>query len=115
MLGSQQLWEQIKTIAEQKESKETQQWHEQQDLKKRQERTKQMVKEEKNKAIQIWTRTKLGGEKGVVMAKEYGYQDGSGIAHVIKRLKQVATKEKAFKNKLIKYRRLWKEDRSFNH
>ncbi|MGD0061729.1 MAG: hypothetical protein ABSD58_20160 [Verrucomicrobiia bacterium] len=42
----------------------------------------------------------LGGERGVALAREYGYADGSGVTQAIKRLQARAATDKVVANKL---------------
>jgi hypothetical protein len=43
--------------------------------------------------IKIWARVRLGGERGVRVAQEYGYQNGSGVGQVVRRLQQQSQSE----------------------
>jgi len=43
-----------------------------------------------DKSIRIWARVRLGGERGVDAAREYGYRSGAGVTLVVRRLEASA-------------------------
>ena len=61
--------------------------------------------------VQVWARVRLGGERGVAVARELGYADGSGVAQVVKRLEQAATKDRALTAQLERPMNLCQESR----
>ncbi|HUJ11618.1 MAG TPA: transposase [Verrucomicrobiae bacterium] len=50
-------------------------------------RVRESVKDESDE-IKIWARIHLGRERRVVVAREFGYRDGSGVTHLLKKLEQ---------------------------
>ena len=42
----------------------------------------------------------VGGEQMTTVAAEYGYRDGSGVHHVIKRLEEKAKRDRALSRRL---------------
>jgi putative transposase len=49
-----------------------------------------LAREEKDWRWQIWIRIRLGGERRVDVAREYGYSDGSAVTHILTRLEGAA-------------------------
>ena len=50
--------------------------------------------------IQVWARVRLGGERGVAVARACGYQDGSGVGQVVRRLEQRSVQDVELRRKL---------------
>ena len=65
-----------------------------------QRRVLEMIKDETDQRIRVWARLRLGGERGVGLAREYGYRDGSGVTQVVKRLEKAAVQDKVLARKL---------------
>ena len=61
---------------------------------------KELVADETDKRVQVWARMRLGGERGVDLARVYGYQDGSGVRQVVKRLEAAAKSSRPLARKL---------------
>ena len=63
-------------------------------------RVREQVKGEADDRVKIWARIRLGGERGIDVASEYGYRDGAGVAHVIRRLEKAAKTNRVLARKL---------------
>jgi hypothetical protein len=61
---------------------------------------RELVKREADDRAKIWARIRLGGERGVDVARENGYRDGAGVAHVVRRLERRAETNRALARKL---------------
>ncbi len=61
-------------------------------------RVRELVKDEAND-VKIWARVCLGGEKRVTVAQEFGYRDGSGLTHLLNKLKREADGNRALRHK----------------
>jgi putative transposase len=59
---------------------------------------------EVDERIKIWVRVRLGGERGATVAREHGYQDGSGIGQVLRRLEQRSAEDIVLRKKLARIR-----------
>lgn len=57
---------------------------------------------ETDERIKIWARVRLGGEPGAAVAREHGYQDGSGVGQVVRRLERRSAEDTALRNKLAR-------------
>jgi len=50
--------------------------------------------------IRIWARIHLGRERRVVVAKAFGYRDGSGVTHLLKAIERRAVENNHLAEKL---------------
>ena len=64
------------------------------------------IKEEDDERIKIWMRVRVGRERMTAIGKELGYADGSGIHQVVKRLEELAIKDKMLKQKMNRLSKL---------
>jgi hypothetical protein len=64
-------------------------------------RVREMVKDESDE-IKIWARVHLGRERRLAVAKEFGYRDGSGATHLLKKLEQNAGSNRELRRKLTR-------------
>jgi hypothetical protein len=62
-------------------------------------RVRELVKDEPDE-IKIWARIYLGRERRVEVARDFGYQDGSGVAHLLNVMKRRAEQDKRLRGKL---------------
>ena len=54
----------------------------------------------------FWARVRLGAERSVEVAREWGYRDGSAVRQVIKRLEAAAQTDRQLQNQLDRFRKL---------
>jgi len=54
-----------------------------------------LARQQPERCWQVWVRVKLGGERRIDVAREYGYKDGSAITQILKRLELAAPSETA--------------------
>jgi REP element-mobilizing transposase RayT len=90
VLGGQRLWEQAKSVVAATPRLEETRWLRQHGRERVQERAKKKAETETDSRLQAWIRIRLGGEQMTVVARDMGYRDGSGVAHVVRRLEAVA-------------------------
>jgi len=64
------------------------------------ERVRGLVVAESDDRVQIWARVKLGGERPVEVAKEFGYRNQSGVGQVVKRVEMYAKQDAELRTKL---------------
>ena len=100
VLGGDRLWKRVRVGAERAKSGEGTQWTRRQAMKAVQVRVRELVKREADDRVKIWARIRLGGERGVDVAREYGYRDGAGVAHVVRRLEKAAKTNRVLARKL---------------
>jgi len=59
-----------------------------------------LLSKESDRRIAIWLRVRLGGERMTVIAKDFGYRDGSGVHRVVQRLEERAKVDRALASTL---------------
>jgi hypothetical protein len=68
----------------------------------RRDQVRERLRREIDDRIKIWARVRLGGERGVDLAREYRYSDGSGVTRVVKRLEAAAARDQKLHRKLVR-------------
>ncbi len=106
VLGSEELYNQACHLLETKGGMEEARWTAAEDATRTRERVRKLVASQSDKRIKVWARASLGGERGVDLARAYGYRDGSGVRQVIKRLEATAQTDRALRKQLEKLREL---------
>jgi hypothetical protein len=105
VLGSDRLWDQVRSLLRQKEGEEELRWEKRIAAREMAQRVQKMLGGEKDNRIRIWGRIRLGGERNAVLAREMGYQDGTAIAHVVRRLEHKASNDKRLRQRLEQLKR----------
>jgi REP-associated tyrosine transposase len=100
VLGGDRLWKRARAGIERAKRVEEAQWTRRQTVKEVQIQVRELVKSEADDRVKIWARIRLGGERGVDVASEYGYRDGAGVAHVVRRLEIAAKANRVLAHKL---------------
>jgi REP element-mobilizing transposase RayT len=93
VLGGEGLWEKVRGIVEGKPGLDETRWTATQAAGALRDRVRALVAGEADERVKIWARVKLGGERPVELAQEFGYRDQSGVGQVIKRLERSAAKQ----------------------
>ena len=101
-MGSDLLWKKVKASLQGKQGLEDRQWLAQYDQRATRELIDRLVAHEKDRRVQVWIRVRLGGEKMLAVARDLGYRDGSGVAHVVKRLERAAQQDRHLRKRLAK-------------
>src|SRR6266446_7182134 len=68
-------------------------------------RVRRLPDQEEDDRLKIWLRVRLGYERKVDVAREYGYRDGSAVLQILKRLEEKAKKDRDLKAKLSRWRK----------
>ncbi|MBV6504430.1 MAG: hypothetical protein AKCLJLPJ_02568 [Fimbriimonadales bacterium] len=100
VLGTTALWQKARKLIGRKAAGEEHRWSERHGKQEIRDRVRALVEREADVRIAIWARVRLGGERGVEVAREQGYKDGSGVTQAVKRLEQKASKNKALRTRL---------------
>jgi hypothetical protein len=100
------LYNQACHLLETKGGMEEARWTAAEDATRTRERVRKLVASQSDKRIKVWARARLAGERGVDLARAYGYRDGSGVRQVIKRLEATAQTDRALRKRLEKLREL---------
>jgi len=100
VLGGEGLWEKVRGMVEGKRGQDETRWTVTQTTSALRERVRQLVAGETDDRVKIWARVKLGGERPVDVAREYGYRNQSGVGQVVKRLEKSAAEDAELRSKL---------------
>lgn len=100
VLGSRELLAKATALAGGQPAQNTANWTRRQQLEQRRARLEQLLVTESDDRIKIWARVKLGGERGVDVARAFGYQNGSGVGQVIRRLETEMADNEELRTKL---------------
>jgi hypothetical protein len=104
VLGSEGLMEKAHRLIEKKSGQQEARWTETADAMARRRQVREHVKGEADQRVKIWARVRLGGERGVELAREYGYRHSSGVTQLVKRLEAEAREDRALNRKLAQAR-----------
>ena len=100
VLGGAELWAKVRGLVEGKQGLEETRWTVTQAAGLLRERVRGWVAAEPDARVRIWARVKLGGERPVEVAEEFGYRNQSGVGQVVKRVEQYAQRDAALQTKL---------------
>jgi putative transposase len=100
VLGSEQLYQRARELMEQKAGLEEARWTEAEETAQVRERVRELIKADADERLKIWARVRVGGERGVDLAREYGYRAGAGVRQVVRRLESSANHDPKLKAKL---------------
>jgi putative transposase len=95
VLGSERLWEKVKGYVAQRSGREEIVWTQRVGQAERQRLVEQLLAKETDRRIQIWACVRLGGQRPVDVASQYGFRDGSGVYRVVRRLEALGEKDRA--------------------
>jgi len=109
VLGTEELWKRVKRLVEGKAGGEELRWQARQGAKEWQTRVRGLLVGETDDRVVIWARVRLGGERGVDVAREYGYRDGAGVSLLVKRLESAAQRDRKLGAKLATLKAKCKE------
>jgi REP element-mobilizing transposase RayT len=104
VLGGARLWERAKSMVAANPRHEEARWLRQHGQESVWERAKKKAERETDWRLQVWIRIQLGGERMTVVAREMGYRDGSGVAHVVRRLEAAARHDAPLRKRLAALR-----------
>lgn len=105
VLGSDDLWEKVRGLVKEKAESEEVRWIERHGACAVQDRVRELVAKEKDIRVRIWARVRLGAERLVDVAKDWGYRDGSSVLQVVKRLERHMMKDKVLAKNLSRLKR----------
>jgi len=100
VLGSEELWQRVKRMLSAKQGQDERRWRQREDCSEQRTRLQQLLQQEADRRVRIWARVRVGGERGVEVAREFGYRDGSGVTQLMKRLEAEATQDRSLAQRL---------------
>ena len=96
----------MRWLIDKKGGAEEARWSDTEDAARVRERVGELIAQETDERIKIWARVSLGGERGVDVARERGYRDGSAVRQVVKRLEAAAHTNRSLRRRLEQLREL---------
>ncbi|MCC6356844.1 MAG: transposase [Verrucomicrobiae bacterium] len=105
VLGAGPLWEKARRLVRAKEADEELRWTERQGARRVQQAVREVVAREPDMRVRMWARVRLGGERMGEVAREHGYRHQSGVTHAVKRVEQLARKDRLLADKLDAFKR----------
>jgi REP element-mobilizing transposase RayT len=99
VLGGEELLGKARGLIGQKKGRDEARWTVVEQAAALRERVRLLVKDEPDE-IKIWARIHLGRERRVVVARDFGYKDGSGLTHLLKVVERRAAQDKRLTAKL---------------
>lgn len=100
VLGGEGLVAKVNAGLRQKAAREEAAWVRQRQSAALRPRLGEVLGSEADVRVKIWARVRLGGERGVSVAGDHGYQDGSAVGKVVRRLEQRSAHDGALRAKL---------------
>jgi len=100
VLGGDALLARVCAMVEGKQGLDETRWTRTQTTSTLRQRLRDLLAQETDDRVKIWTRVKLGGERPYDIAREYGYRDQSGVGQLLKRLDKTAAKDPNLRSKL---------------
>lgn len=94
------MWDKVKAYVGHSSGREEIAWSRRAGQMERHGLLEQVLQGETDRRVQIWARVRLGGERLVDVAAQYGFRDGSGVLHVVQRLEALGTHDTALGLKL---------------
>jgi REP element-mobilizing transposase RayT len=102
VLGNERLLAKVNAGLRQKATREETTWVDRRQLSPLRERLGKVLGTEADERIRIWARVRLGGERGVDVARGAGYRDGSAVGKVVRRLEQRSERDSVLRAKLTR-------------
>ncbi|HNQ35119.1 MAG TPA: transposase [bacterium] len=101
VLGGDALREQVENAIKNKSGKEEKHWIIEKSHLDIRRQLEAILKEELDQGVRLWARVRLGGERMIDLSREFGYKDGSGVLHAVKRIERRAEKDQGIQRKLL--------------
>jgi REP element-mobilizing transposase RayT len=108
VLGGDGLYRKVRQLTGQEDGLEQARWTQGEAAAETREKVRRLVESESDDRVKMWARVRLGAERGVAVAHEYGYTDSSGLTQVVKRLEARAVTDKRLARKLKQLAKLSK-------
>jgi REP element-mobilizing transposase RayT len=111
VLGGEELLDKARSLIGQKQGQDEARWTVAEAATAVRDRVRELVKDEPDE-IKIWARIHLGRERRVVVAQEFGYHDGSGVTHLLRKLEQSAARDAGQQRKLTDLKKVFSSFKS---
>jgi len=100
VLGSQELYDRTRALIANKRGQEEARWCRLEEAAAIRQRVRELVGSLTDERVRIWARVRLGGERGVELAREYGYRSGAGVTLLVRRLEASAQQDRKLRREL---------------
>ena len=100
VLGSEDLWQRVKSLVADKPGQAEASWSRQTDLVAVRRRLSELLAGETDDWVKIWARVKLGGERKATVARAFGYAGGSSVSYAMRRLDEQSKRDRDTQKKL---------------
>ena len=104
VLGSQELYDRACALIANKNGQEEARWTQLEEVDAVRRCVQHLVGGTADERIKIWARVRLGGERGVDLAREYGYRTGAGVTLLVRRMEARARQDRKLNATLEKLR-----------
>jgi hypothetical protein len=100
VLGSEDLYNRVQALIREKPGLEEARWARTEEAATVQRRVRQLVETIEDRRIKIWARSRVGGERGTALAREFGYRSGAGVTLVVRRIEAAARTDRKLRTSL---------------
>ena len=100
VLGGEELWNKARRLVVDDQGDEEIRWRQQVQSHEVARLLQPLLARESDRRVAMWLRVRVGGERMTVVAKDYGYRDGSGVHRVLQRLEEKAQEDRALTRRL---------------
>lgn len=104
VLGGESFFDRIKRKVSTKNGRDEMQWMTKLSSIETAGKTKCLLAGQKDARLKMWMRVRLGGERLVEVARDFGYKEGSGVLQAIKRLEKSAQSNPELMTQLVRLR-----------
>jgi REP element-mobilizing transposase RayT len=104
VLGGETLWQQARGLVAEKAGQDESRWTQTVEREQVRQRVEALVAQEAEERIKVWLLARVAGEPNAAVGRRFGYRDGSGVAHVLRRLDEAAKTNSALAERLQRLR-----------
>lgn len=108
VLGGEELYQKARALTRRQGGLEQARWTRSEAVAEARQRLARLLATESDDRVKMWARVRLGGERGVDVAREYGYADSSGVTRTIRRLEDRIKNDRSVAKKLAALAKLSK-------
>jgi hypothetical protein len=104
VLGGEALWQKARGLVAGKAGQDESCWTRSVEREQVRQRVEALVAQEAEERIKVWLLARVAGEPNAAVGRRFGYRDGSGVAHVLRRLDEAAKTNSALAEQLQRLR-----------
>lgn len=103
LAGGPELMERVLRKLSCKKDRESAAWRQPAEWERRRKKLEAALNREPDRGVACWVRTRLLGARGIDVARDLGYKDGSGVTHAVKRVERLRRTDGILARKLVGY------------